>query len=82
LALALLTAAAYADEGAPPVAAVESGLLRGTVSADAHAFLGVPYAAPPVGRSGTVHRRRSPPGPASAPRPPTLHLARRSLLAW
>lgn len=59
VALALLSAAASAEDAASPVAAVESGVLRGAADGDAHAFLGVPYAAPPVG-----DLRYRPPAPA------------------
>ena len=58
LALVLLTAG---QALAQPVAATAQGQVRGAVTADVDQFLGIPYAAPPVGEL-----RWKPPAPAAA----------------
>jgi para-nitrobenzyl esterase len=50
-----------ADRGGAPVVRTESGVVRGAVASGIATFLGVPYAAPPVG-----DLRWRPPRPASA----------------
>ncbi|MEV4433134.1 carboxylesterase family protein [Streptomyces sp. NPDC049585] len=59
--LALLTAAAPAPAEDPAVVTTDRGQVRGTVGDHGRAFLGIPFAAPPVGE-----RRWRPPQPAAA----------------
>lgn len=45
----LAVAPAHAATGAAPTARTDAGVVKGTIDGEATAFLGVPYAAPPVG---------------------------------
>ncbi|MFC0438878.1 carboxylesterase/lipase family protein [Kutzneria buriramensis] len=61
LTLANAVPAAAAPDHPAPVARVETGLLRGSDTAGVDSFLGIPYAAPPVGQL-----RWRPPQPATS----------------
>ena len=58
--------ASAASGGANPIVRVDDGLVRGTTAGTVDEFLGIPYAAPPIGNLRWRPRPRRPRGRASA----------------
>src|SRR3954464_8327748 len=74
--VAAIAPAGASAHGGAPIARTETGLVRGFTADHAEKFLGIPYAAAPLGERRWRARRRRRRGTASETRRTTGHAAR------